>query len=775
VLKDADATAIYGSRGANGVILITTKKGKAGQTTVDANIYSGSGKVAREMDLLNTSQYLAMRHEAFNNDGLTLGVSDYDINGDWDSTRYTNWQKVLIGNTASFTNAQLNISGGNTNTQFVIGGGYSNQGTVYPGDNHDKKTSAHVNLTHNSIDQRFHLVFSTSYVNDNSDLPNLDLTSYITLAPDAPEIYDANGNLNWQFINGSFTWLNPLRYIVQHDNAITKALVSNLNLDYKLLPGLSLKANIGYTHSQYGQTNLSPSTYWFPPLNANPSFRSIALASAELETWIVEPQAAYRKKMGKGVLDCLVGTTFQQSVSTDMAESASGFASDALISDPVAASNFYIDGNDNTIYRYNALFGRIGYSWAEKYLLNLTGRRDGSSRFGPGKQFGNFGAVGSGWIFSKESFVQNNLGFLSFGKIRASYGSTGNDGIRDYEYLSTYTPASPTYQNASTLSPTQLTNPNFAWETVKKLEGGVDLGFLKDRILLSIGAYRNRTDNQLVGYSLPSITGFTSVQYNLPALVQNTGTEYTISTVNIRAAHFSWTSSLNLSFTSNKLVSYPNIQSSTYEFIYAVGKSMFSRLVFHNTGVDPQTGIYIYATKNANNAPSFPQDLISSQPITQKYFGGIQNSFTFKGFRLDFLFQFVKQLAQNYLSTFNPPGQFNFTSSNEPVEVLNRWQKPGDVTNIAKFSTNSSQDPSYSLGGSDRIFGDASFIRLKNLALSYQLPLDDRRKLHLVNARIYINAQNVLTFTKYQGLDPETGGLNLPPLRMFTGGIQLTF
>lgn len=772
VLKDADATAIYGSRGANGVILITTKKGKAGQTKVDVNVFSGVGKVTRKLKLLNTPQYLAMRHEALTNDGLSPDVTDYDVNGDWDTTRYTDWQKVLIGNTAKYTNAELSISGGNANTQFVIGGGYGIQGTVYPGNYHDKKASARINVTHTSTNQRFHVQFGAGYVNDVNNLPDVDITSQIILAPNAPAIYDANGNLNWQMQNGTNTWSNPLKYIVQNDKAVTNTLIGNLNLGYMLLPGLELMSNLGYTHGQLNQTNLSPATFAPPPDNTNADLRSIGLATTDIQTWIIEPQLSYKKKISKGQLDLLAGTTFQENKSSSIADGAYGFANDELISNPAAAAHFALASNQYTQYRYNAVFGRIGYNWADKYLINLTGRRDGSSRFGSGKQFGNFGAIGAGWIFSKESFVQDNLPFLSFGKFRVSYGTAGNDAIKDYQYLSTYTPLSTTYQGMTGLYPTQLANPNFAWELVKKLEGGLELGFLKDRVLFTISYYRNRSDNQLVGYPLPSFVGFTSVQSNLPAVVQNTGLEFTLNTTNIRSKDFMWRSSFNISMPKNKLVSYPNIEGSDYYEVFVVGKSLFSLPVFHNTGVDAQTGTYTYTNKNGSGMPIWPEDLISSQPLTTKYYGGLQNSLSYKGFQLDIFLQFVKQIGVGYIGSFSLPGSFNY---NQPAYVLNRWQKNGDITNVGKFSTQNAADPAYALSSSDAIFTDASFIRLKNLSLSYQLPGAWQKKMGMQNARFYFQCQNLFTITKFQGLDPETGGLSLPPLRMLTGGIQITF
>lgn len=778
VLKDADATAIYGSRGANGVILITTKRGKAGETRFDINVFSGDGKVTRMMHLLNTRQYMAMMHEAYNNDSLPFPSivtnpydGSYDIDGFWDTTRYTNWQKLLIGNTAHFTNATGNLSGGNANTQFVLGGGYSTQGTVFPGDYSDQKVSAHFNLTHSSTDHRFHAQFSASYVSDNSNLPTTDLTNNITLAPDAPALYDASGNVNWQMFEGSATFYNnPIALTLEKAKATTDNLTSNLNVGYQILPGLELKSAFGYNHEQMNQSLLVPATAYSPPVASY--LRSNRFATTDFQTWIIEPQLNYQRKIADGQFAFLAGATFQQNTQNSLSQEADDFPSDALITNPLSASISQIDADNHAVYRYNALYGRLNYSWRERYLLNITARRDGSSRFGPGKQFGNFGAVGSGWIFSKERFIENAFSFLSFGKLRASYGTTGNDQITDYQYLSTYQSRPYSYQGLQGLSPTSLTNPNFAWEVVKKLEGGVDLGVLHDRIIFSVNYYRNRTGNQLVGYPLPAITGFQTVQYNLPAIVQNTGWEFTLNTINIRKKDFEWTITANLSIPNNKLIAYPNIDNSPYKYQYVVGKSIFVKEVYHSIGVNPQTGIYSFLTKSVNGMPTSPQDLIVSKPVTQKYFGGIENSISYKGLRLDFLFQYVNQLGYNYQSSFLSPG---FDMNNQPTTVLGRWQAAGNLTNVQRFGTSGSTLDPYEnfLLHSDGTITNASFIRLKNLALSYQIPSRWQRQSHLRSARVYLQCQNLWTITNYLGLDPETGALRLPPLKMITAGIQV--
>jgi TonB-linked SusC/RagA family outer membrane protein len=783
VLKDADATAIYGSRGANGVILITTKKGKAGNTRFNLNAYTGGGKVTRVLDLLNTQQYLAMLREAYKNDGLPVPSFTttptniyYDINGVWDTARYTNWEKTLIGNTAQFTNIQGDLSGGTANSQFLIGGGYSQQGTVFPGSYSDQKMSTHFNLTHASADQRFHTQFTASYVYDNSNLPQSDLTRNIGLAPDAPAIYDANGKINWQPLNGKATWSNPLAGIVAQAKASTNNLISNLGVSYRVFDGLELKSSFGYTHTQMNQNILSPATASAPPDDINPANRINNFATTDFQTWIIEPQVNYQKNISKGRLNVTFGTTFQQDIKKSIAQTTSGYASDALISNPLAASTIKLAANAYFLYRYSALFGRIGYNWKEKYLINITARRDGSSRFGPGKQFGNFGAIGAGWVFSKERFFQNNFSLLSFGKLKASYGSTGNDQIPDYQYLSSYSSLPSTYQGITGLYPAQLVNPYFGWELVKKIEGSLEIGLLKDRIFISASYYRDRTGNQLVGYPLSYITGFSSIQFNLPAIVQNSGWEFTITAVNIRDKNFTWKSAVNLTLPVNKLIAYPHLELSSYNNVFIIGQPISVKKLYQYTGVDPQKGVYTFATKNANGIPSNPQDAVSIIPITQKFYGGFENSFAYKGFQLDILVQFTKQVKYNYLGNFGLPGaSFN----NQPVTVLGRWQQPGDNSSIQKFTTSTSGQAgaanSLLLGspGSDRSVSDGSFIRLKNLSFSYQLPIGWQKKAHLHNARLYFQCQNLFTYTKFRGLDPETGGLSLPPLRMITAGIQL--
>jgi len=779
VLKDADATAIYGSRGANGVILITTKKGKAGDTKVNMGISQGIGQVPHFIDLLNTQQYLQMRREAFTNSGLAIpsiaiNTSDnnYDINGFWDTTRNTNWQKVLIGNTAHYTKAQASVSGGNANTQFLISGAYNRQTSVYPGDFNDETASLHLALTHSSNDNRFHIALTANYLNDNNNLSQFDFTNDITFAPDAPALKGGDGNINWQYRNSSATFgNNPIAQTLRTSSSVSNNLFSNLDLNYEILPGLILKSTFGYNHNEMSQNFLTPASSYAAPHNTDPNYRTSNLSSTIFQTWIIEPQLSYRKKILNGILNLLVGTTFQQNLQQNSEYAAGGFSSDALINDIAAGSIQIISPETYTQYRYTSLYGRISYDWDEKYLLNITGRRDGSSRFGPNREFGNFGAIGTGWIFTKEKFLSGAASWLNFGKIRVSYGTTGNDQLTDYQYLSTYSVNSTSYLGISGLTPSRLTNPYYAWEVIKKLEFGLDLGLLNDRIDISADYYRDRTDNQLVGYPLSSVTGFTTVQYNLPAVIQNTGLEAQLTTVNFKTKNFTWTSSINFTLPNNKLVSYPGLAGSSYKTTYAIGQSLFIREWYQYKGVNPQTGLYTVATANANGTPSSPIDLVITPPVTQKYYGGIANNFSYKNFGLDIFVRFVKQLGFGYQTYFGVPGIAN---SNEPTAVLNAWTKPGDISNIQAYTASNTTSYAF-FGRSTGNITDASFIRLQNASFYYKLPASWQRSMHMSNARVYLQGQNLFTITSYIGLDPETQGLVLPPLRVIMAGISASF
>jgi TonB-linked SusC/RagA family outer membrane protein len=787
ILKDADATAIYGSRAANGAILITTKKGTVGQTKIDVNLQSGIGQVARKVKLLSTQQYLEVRKEAYTNDGLAIpnsstpqDESNYDLTL-WDQTRNKDWQKELIGNTAHYTDAQLSISGGSPNIQFLVGGGYHRETSVFPGDLADQKGSLHFNLTNTSTNQRFRFSVSGSYLTDVNHLISSDLTeAAMTLAPNAPELLNNDGSLNWapdQNGSSSLGFINPLAYLSNKYNNKTNNLISNSTLSYEIIKGLNIRANLGYTNMQSDEIK-AQSINSYPP-----EFRQFITGSSmfghnKLQSWIIEPQISYSTKLIIGQLNALLGSTIQRNNSNRNLLEVTGYNSDLVLENPNAGTAFTVPENSTiaAVYKYNAIFGRINYNIEDKYIFNLTGRRDGSSRFGSENRFHNFGAVGIAWIFSNENLVKNNLSFLSFGKLRGSYGTTGNDQIGDYSYTSLFNPVNPgvPYRGGASLSILNLANPLLQWEETKKLSVGLDLGFLKDRVLLNINYFRNRSSNQLLPYTLPIATGFSSITSNFPATIQNDGWELSLSTVNFKGNAFSWSSNLNLTIPNNKLISFPDLATSSYSTTYILGQPITTTKVYNFAGVDPATGIYQYLDKSGKftNDPGPGLDNRTLFVNTaQKFYGGFQNSFGYKGLQLDVLFQFVKQHGPSYYFG-NTPG----VMINQPVTILDRWQKPGDVTSIQRYNVDNTISISQSYASqSNAGWSDASYIRLKNLSLSWEFPDKLKKKLSIQNLRIYVQGQNLLTITNYNGLDPETrSSMTLPPLRVITFGFQLT-
>lgn len=769
VLKDADATAVYGSRGANGVVLITTKKGKSGRTKVDFTFLSGVGRIASKMDLLNTPQYVEMRKEAFKNDNrlmTTLRAPDILV---WDTTRYTDWQKELIGGTANTINTSLSVSGGNANTQFSFSSGYYKETTVFPGNFYFQRFSGSLNVNHTSSNGKFKFNVSANYTGGSNNLYSQDLTGIaITLPPNAPALYDPSKKINWDWKNSIIQ--NPLAHLERKYTNNTDNLVTSTLLSYQIIPGLHAKTSVGYTRMAVKEISTNPLSA-IPPQFLSTQTGSSNFGNAFIETWIVEPQLDYFKEIGQGNLSILMGTTFQESIQEGETIQATGYTSDALLENILAATDVNVASSTYSQYRYAAIFGRANYIWKEKYIVNLTGRRDGSSRFGPGKQFGNFGAIGLAWIFSNENFIKSGLPFLSFGKLRSSYGSTGSDAIGNYQYLNSYLSTTYPYNDNSGLVISRLANPDYSWETNRKLELGIELGFIKDAITFSASWYKNRSSNQLVGLPLPVITGQSSVQFNLPATVENKGWELQINTVNMKHSRFEWLTTFNVTIPKNRLIEFPNLDAfPAYNNIYKEGSSLFLKRTLQSNGVDPTTGSYTFADVNEDGSVSIDEDGLFLKEIAQSYYGGINNHIRFGRVQLDIFFQFVNQTGSNYMKSFSSPGML----SNQPNVVLGRWQEAGDNATIQRYSSLTSIPYIYNRF-SDNVISDASFIRLKNASLSWQLPEKWLKKLKITGAKLNVQGQNLLTFTNFLGMDPESQNVSfLPPLRVVAAGFQLT-
>jgi TonB-linked SusC/RagA family outer membrane protein len=768
VLKDADATAIYGSRGANGVVLITTKKGKKGKTVFSTSFSQGAGSIAHFMKMMNTQQYLSMRTEGFVNDGITTYPQNaYDINGTWDQNRYTNWQKKLLGGTSKITNINASVSGGSAQTQFMVSGTYGRETTVMPGDFSYNRVNLRTNLNHVSEDQRFKISFTSGYAIQDNSQASRDLTVEAwTLSPNAPALYNDQGALNWE----NNTFQNPLRHLNGVSKSKTYDLVTNSVLSYRLFEGLDIKSSFGYNDLKHNESSTFPSTIYNPSEGLTSENSNIYYTDTARQSWIVEPQLNWKAEIGSLKTDILIGSTFQRQNNKSLSMNGYGYSSNSMLYNPAAATNLFILGFDDSVYKYQSLFGRANFNWKGRYLLNLTTRRDGSSRFGSGNRFAWFGAFGAAWIFSKEKIFQDNS-ILNFGKLRASYGTTGNDQIGNYQFLNTYISSGSTYNGLIGLEPSRLYNTQFGWETNKKLEIALETGFLKDRIFLSYAWYLNKSSNQLVGIPLPGTTGFTEIQANLDAVVQNSGIELTLQTKNFNGKDFGWSTSLNCSASRNKLLSFPNLASSTYQNNYVIGKPLNIVKTYHYTGIDPQTGIYTFEDVNGDGLLT-ETDKKTIKDLNPQYFGGLQNNIRYQRWQLDFLFQFVKQQNYNIPKTLAVAG----TMVNQSTEVLDHWQSTGTTATTQIYTSGANgavENALYRFAASDAGITDSSFIRLKNVALSYEFP---EKWLKNASCKATLEGQNLLTLTPFKGSDPEFAGIGfLPPLRMITAGLQFNF
>nr|WP_162988911.1 SusC/RagA family TonB-linked outer membrane protein [Pedobacter schmidteae] len=769
VLKDADATAIYGSRGANGVILITTKKGKAGKTQITANVSQGIMKATRGMQLMNTEQYLTMRREAFTNSGTTPTNSSAPDLTIWDQKRYTDLWKELLGNTGHATNAQLSLSGGGNSVQFLISGGYNRETNVFPGEQPNDRGNGSFSLAHTSANQKLNVTLSGGFSATRNTSNASDLTYYTFLPPNIPNFFNADGSLKWS--EDGIEYENPYAYLKQTYQAKSNSLNSSLNLSYQIIDGLSAKLLAGYNQLIAKDFSGLPKSSNAP---SNISESRASHGTNDFTSWNIEPQLSYKRTIWKGTLDVLAGTTFHRKQNENTYLLLSGFASEALMPSIQAATTVVGKVDNTTDYKYSAIFSRINYNISDKYLINFTGRRDGSSRFGPGNRFANFGAVGTAWIISAEKWMDKLKPIISFFKIRGSYGITGNDQIGDYKYLDTWGAAASTYQGTATLYQTGLFNASYGWERNRKKEGAIDLGFWNDHILASVSYYHNRSDNQLVQYKLPFTTGFSSITRNLPAIIDNSGWEFQLSARILEKQKLSWKVNANITLPKNKLVAFPELATSTYASLYEVGQSLNLLKVYTSKGIDPNAGLFVYNDIDGNGVfTSADYNVLGS--TDPKYYGGIGTNISYAGLELDVFADFRKQTGNNFLNSVYSRRNVGGTMINQPIQLLDRWISPTQMGTYEKYMTSATSMVS-NFALSELAYSDQSFIRLRTISLAYNLP---SRILSITKAqqcRIYFQGQNLLTSSKTKGYNPETQRLyGLAPLKVFNAGIQITY
>lgn len=796
VLKDADATSIYGTQGSNGVILITTKKGKAGKTSFNLTANTGPVRDTRLVSMMNTPQYLQMRNEAYQNDGITPnpnnGGMDLLL---FDSTRNVDWFKQFYGGTANNTSLHGTLSGGNINTTFIVSAGESHQTYNFPGNYADNTMTLHTGFHHNTTDHNLSLDFGTDFSYDqNNSSGNPDVLGAFTLPPDFPALTDQSGNLVWSYkgydLGEYFGIPNAFAYLHQPAKLQGYQLNNHLGISYRIFNGLIISSSFGYSRYNNQEYMAQPLISLDPA--ENPS--SIANFGTTIsETLTVDPQLNYTQKISKGRLSLTFGGEYKKSSSDIASVGGSGFANDALLGSIDDASR--ISASDaSSQYKYDALFGRIGYIWDSKYILSLNGRRDGSSNFGPDRQFGNFGSVAGGWIFSEEPFFKRSAGlsFISYGKLHVSYGTTGSDGISPYQYQPNWVSNgnSSAFQGLVSYSPSNLFNPDYSWSVNKQINAGVSLGFFKDRLLANIDLYQKRTSDQLVFAILAIQTGFNNIAENFPASLQDRGWEGTLSSTNFKTKEFTWTSSFNISANYNKLIAFPGLAKSDYAIGYFIGRSTSSRAILQYAGVDPATGVFQFLTAKGvhtftpNELPAangYGGDANTFIDQAPKFSGGLANTFTYKGFSLMLFFNFCKQIGYNYAAGVYLDGALPGGPQNQPARILNGlWQNPGDHAQFEILTTGANSaatNGAYYFAQSTGAFSNASYIRLKTMGLSWRIPANYTRKAGIQDAKININAQNLFTITPYKVLDPEEPGqlYGFPMQKTVVAGVSLTF
>lgn len=768
VLKDADATAIYGSRGASGAILITTKKGKPGSINFSGNLTSGISK-ARLPDMLNLKEYLAMRKEAFKNDNIPMtGNNAYDLL-EWDTTRNSNLVKEMVGSTAHYSTAQANLSGGSELSSFNLSGAYTRETIPYPTEFPNTKGNVGIGLSTKSNNRKFFADFRGSY--GFVDTRNISSALNFKLPPHI-QLYNEDGSLAWNE-GGVFRYIqNPLanlhnKYIIK-----TMTLAAKGNLKYKFTDALSLSVNMGYDLSKTEEQDLTYQAAINPMRTDKPK---AAFAFRQSDSYIIEPLLEYKRAIGKGNLALLAAGTLQSQTGKRSSYAITNYTSDEFVGSLMGITNtsFVSRGSSDSEYKYLAWFGRATYDYDDKYILNLTVRRDGSSRFGPDYRFSTFGAIGGAWNFSNETFLSNDV--LSFGKIRASYGHTGNDNIGDYKFLDLYGPSVifQTYNGSLALKPQSLFRRDLHWELSKKIEIATELGFFKDRLLFTAAVYRERSKDPLVQIPVSLVTGFSTVVSNLnDVIVQNKGLELSLEFKNLQKKDLTWSTSVNVTIPDNKLIEFPNLDSSPYATRYVIGKSLNIAQTLMFLGVDPATGYSMYKDANGDGKVTISLDANSdtryqfdTDPI---FYGGLFNRLRFKNMHLNFVFSFRKEMANSQLSSLAYP-LGSVQGENQIKYALNRWQKEGDITDVEKFSN--------LILNQYMALADSRYVKtfhatLQTLEFGYSVPLKIAKKLGLKNLSISGQAQNLFSFAPFGGFNPMNTSLNLGPFRTYVASLQ---
>lgn len=759
ILKDASAAAIYGSRAANGVVLITTKRGKAGKTQFNFGYQVGVSTPTHMVDMMNGQQYRDFFTEVFTRSYGTradaIDVLNYYINyfsgyvkGPGDTIKYdTNWQKEAFQR-GSLAQYELSAAGGNDKTQFFTGLTYNTQNGILLHNQMDR-ISGRVNIDHQPNEKlKLGMNFSLAY-NERHRVPNDNAFSnplqMIALPPVQP-IYDPENPTQLYRYTLYENGLRPATY--NKDKTTVIRNLSGAYLAYEPFKGFVLRAEAGVDILAQREMNyMSRKTVDGAPTGYDEN------RALQVINWSTSEYFTYNKDFAEiHNIELVGGITYQQSNEDILELSVTGFPSDDFQTPASGTDAAYFSG-PSTGYKYMSYFSRLNYKLSDRYLFGLSGRMDGSSRFGANHKYGFFPAVSAGWILSREKFLEG-VSALSFLKVRASYGLTGNSEIDNFASLGLYSASN--YAGLTGIHPSQLPSPDLKWETTAQTDAGIDFGFLKNRITGEIDVYYKKTKDLLLYEMLPATSGYTSRYHNVGSL-ENKGLEFVINTNNLVGA-FQWSTQFNIGFNKNKILNIngPTIYAGntrTGNNIAMEGQPMGVFYLPKYAGVDPQTGDALYYVKADSSGTTTNYNEAAFQIVgdpNPKYYGGITNTFTYKGFDLSFLFQFVG--GNKIFKSFGLWAESNgWNLDNQTTKMMKAWKKPGDITDVPRADW----DVNNGTRSSSRYIEDGSYLRLKTLTFGYNLPPAVASKLRLSSLRIYLSGANLLTFTKYTGWDPE--------------------
>ncbi len=786
VLKDASAGAIFGSRAANGVVLITTKKGKGGKTNVSLNVQTGNAQSSRRVPFLNSEQYAELLLEGakyiddfygtpytdpFSETVYVKDWMDYFSYGQWttDPKKTYEWQDVAFQK-GQYRQVDLQLSGGNDKTKFFISGQYLDQGGIIIGNNLERMT-ARMNIDHKANDW-LTIGLTTNFARSlNKRLPDDNAFSNplqsVALMPMTPNIIPAGqpgaglpagtppGDPNIPM------YYNP-QISIDYGRFSAESF-RNFSTGYaniKLLPGLTFQSEFGMDiMSQQEEGYFQSQTV----RNQTRAVRGVGSNRAVFITnYNTNNYLNYTKSIGKSDINATLGMQYQQSRNSSNFVEGLDFPSDSY--QRIASAATISGGSSSqTDFRFLSYFLRTNYKYADKYLVSLSGRIDGSSRFGANNRYGFFPAISAGWILSNEKFL-SNFTPLSFLKFRASYGIVGNAEIGNFPQLALFTGGAG-YAGIGGQEPSQIGNPDLKWETTRQFDIGFDFGFLNNRITGEIDYYNKQTEDLLLRTNIPSTTGFNSVVRNLGSL-QNSGIEFVLNTQNL-VGDLKWTTSLNVAFNRNRVT---NISGQIIEGGIArlpnramEGQPLGVFWGVEYAGVNPANGDAQFFRNLKNADGSIDRSILSNSQFNQAQrvalgdpnpdvIAGVTNNFSYKGFDLSFQFNGV---FGNQVSVYGM-GQYSMANmiyeDNQTADQMNRWRKPGDITNVpqARYYFGNGNQPS------SRFIVDGSFVRLRTINFGYNLPSKIVKKAKLERVRLYVSALNLLTFTNnYPLWDPE--------------------